>query len=146
MLDVLHKLWRERQWPMTNVSFKRRPWQFRGLMLLKSPANGKLWCAKLRHCRQCGVYRTKDIWKTILEFTGMMLGVPGCKLSWLSHSTECMLKGDEDFLRDKVIFNCYSLCCMSSYISLCDAITASTLCLNFMPFWLKIKICCGKQS
>jgi hypothetical protein len=30
--------------------------------------------------------------KNILEFTGMMLGVPGCKLSWLSHDTKCMLR------------------------------------------------------
>jgi len=26
------------------------------------------------------------------------VGVPGCKLSWLSHDTKCMFRGDEDFV------------------------------------------------
>jgi hypothetical protein len=46
------------------------------------------------------------------------VGVPGCKLTWLSHDKECMVRGDEDFVRKKVIFNCSSSCCMSSYTSL----------------------------
>jgi hypothetical protein len=71
---------------------------FRGLLLLKSPANEKLdvqsyiivgsvefmepktyekFCQGIK--KQFGIY-----WNDV--------GVLGCKLSWLSHDTECMLR------------------------------------------------------